>query len=198
MENKIRLKSYIPLLISLLFGLVLFFLVDDFVVTVAIKPLLKLVWFLSLVVRSIPQDVFWVGFILALLIMTLSGLRKGRKSSNSAIQSSTRKMGTVERWARLLDFAKESRYSKWRLSQQLRRLTQRILSPITAGGEVSKDLLGLELPMEIKEYFEADQPSGYSLMERLNPNRTTPTTGLELDPEMVIQYLEQYFKNNVN
>lgn len=189
MANKKRFKSYIPLFLSLLGGLILFFLVDDFVVTVIVLPLLRVFWFLSLVVQSIPQDIIWVGFILVMVIITFIRLRKEKKPRAPARQSPVRYSSTVERWARLLEFAQDSRYSKWRLAQQLKRLTQR-LHPSNQD-EITRDLSEMGLPPEIKAYFEAPQPSGYAFRGRFNPARKESETELSLDPEIVIQYLEK-------
>ena len=191
MVNKNQLKTYLPLIFSLLLGLVLFFLVDDFVREVLIKPILWLVWFLSLLIRSIPQGIFWVGLIVFMLVITLSSLMGRREADPRPRRHSTRKLGTVEKWARLLEFSRTSSYSKWRLSQRLRRLSQRILSPYNDRNQFSKRLPDFEPPEEIRLYFGAQQPSGYSIVERFNPGATSSNSDLDLDPEVVIQYLEK-------
>lgn len=191
MENKNQLKTYLPLIFSTLLGLVLFFLVNDFVREVLIKPILWLVWFLSLLIRSIPQGVFWVVFILIMLIITLSGLLGGGRKVSRTRKRPYRKLGSVEKWARLLENARTSAYSKWRLSQQLRRLSLQILAPANDHARLANRLSSLGLPEEIGLYFEAQQPSGYSFRERFNLGATPPSSDLNLDPEMVIQFLEE-------
>jgi hypothetical protein len=69
MAHKERLKAYIPLIITSLLTLVLFFLVDDFVARVLVQPVLDTLWFLSLAVRSIPQGVLWVAFLGLMVVM---------------------------------------------------------------------------------------------------------------------------------
>ena len=191
MVNKNQLKTYLPLIFSLMSELVLFFLVDDFVREVLIKPILWLVWFLSLLIRSIPQGIFWVGFILFMLIITLSSLVGREKADFRSKRQSTRKLGNVEKWARLIEFSKTSSYSKWRLSQRLRRLSQKILSPNNDHNPFANGVSDLEPPDEIRSYFEAQQPSGYSILDRFKPDAASSNGDLNLDPEVVIQYLEK-------
>jgi len=190
MVNKKGLKTYLPLFLSLLFGLVLFFVVDDFVIDVLVIPFLWMVWFLSLLVRSIPQGVFWVVFILFMFVLTLSNIRKGRVKEARTTRHLTRKLGKVEKWARLLESATTYPYSKWRLSQQLRRLTQRVLSPPHEYDQLGKPESDHQLPPPIKSYFEAEQPYGFSLMMRLGSRSTNTSKDLDLNPEEVIRFIE--------
>ena len=114
-----------------------------------------------------------------------------RKADPHPKRHSTRKLGNVEKWARLLEFSRTSSYSKWRLSQRLRRLSQKILSPYNDRDQFPKTLSSFEPPEEIKSYFEAQQPSGYSILKRFNSGATSSNSELNLDPEVVLQYLEK-------
>ena len=190
MVNKKGLKTYLPLFLSLIFGLVLFFVVDDFVIDVLVIPFLWMVWFLSLLVRSIPQGIFWVVFVLFMFVLTLSYIRKRRVKEARTTRRLTRKLGKVEKWARLLESAKTYPYSKWRLSQQLRRLTQRVLSPLHEYDRLGKPASDLQLPPPIKTYFEAEQPYGFSIMKRLGSRSTNTSKDLDLNPEEVIRFIE--------
>jgi energy-coupling factor transporter transmembrane protein EcfT len=191
MVNKKRLKPYIPLMISLLFGLVLFFLVEDFLVRVIVQPLLRVVWFVSLIVQNLPQGVLWGGFIFIMLIVTFASFTKGKKPDSLAWQTPTKNPGTVEIWARLLENAQISKYSKWRLAQKLKRLTQELLSPTDGDERVNIDLSELELPVEIRAYFEEQQPSSDSHRERGNQKNEEAEMALDLDPEVVLQHLKK-------
>jgi len=191
MVIKKRLKPYIPLITSLLFGLVLFFIVDDFVATVIILPLLRVIWFFSLIVQSLPQGVLWTGFIFVMLIITLTGLTKGKKTDKTTRRIPATNAGAVERWARLLENAQSSRYSKWRLAQKLKRLTQKLLSPIDQDEGLKYDISGLELPVEIRAYFEAQHPLNGSFGERLTQKSGETDMALDLDPEVVLYHLKE-------
>jgi hypothetical protein len=193
MENRKVLTRYIPLLLSLLAGLVLFFLVDDFFLKVVVRPLLWVVWFLSLLLQSVPQDVLWLFFILAMFLFSVASFRKEKASGPLARQVPSRKLGTVERWARWFEFSRTSRYSRWRLAQQLKRFTRSLFS--SSQHEIAADLSDLELPPEIRAYFNARQPSGVSLFSRFTQTTGEQRTGLDLDPEVIIQYLERQVRS---
>jgi hypothetical protein len=192
MVIKKNIKPYIPLIFSLLLALVLFFIVEDFVKTVIVRPLLYVIWFFSLIVQSIPQAAIWIGFILLMLLFTYASLTK-KKTSRLATraQSLTRELSPIERWARLFENAQISSLSKWRLSQELKRSTKNILSPNMDAEDKKGDLTSLDLPAEISAFFEARQPSN----KRLKAMIEETETALDLDPEVVIQYLEEQLRS---
>jgi hypothetical protein len=191
MVNKKRLKPYIPLMISLFLGLVLFFVVEDFLVKVIVQPLLRVIWFVSLIVQSLSQGVLWAGFIFIMLIITYASFTKVKKPGSPTWQTPTKNAGTVERWARLLENAQISKHSKWRLAQKLKRLTQKLLSPTDGDESANIDISELELPVEIRAYFEVQQPSSNSHGERLNQKSEETEMALDLDPEVVLQHLKK-------
>jgi len=191
MVIKKRLKPYIPLLISLLLGLFLFFLVDDFIVNIIILPFLKVIWFFSLIVESLPQAVLWIGYVFVMLIITLNNLTKGMKTIKTTRSIPRINERAVERWARLLENAQGSRYSKWRLAQELKRLTLKLSSPIDQEEGFGYDISGLELPVEIRAYFEAHHPFNDTIVERLNKKSREADVALDMDPEVVLQYLKE-------
>lgn len=192
MVNKKNIKPYIPLILSLLLALVLFFIVEDFIKTVIIKPLLYVFWFLSLIVQSIPQEAIWIGFILGLLFFSFVSLVKEKPSRLSArSRSLTRNLSPIDKWVRLFENAQISSWSKWRLSQELKRLTWDLLAPTMGVEDKRMDLADLNLPSEISAFFETRQPYNRRLNEMVE--KTDPA--LELDPELVIQYLEERLKS---
>lgn len=188
MVHKNRLKAYIPLIFSAIFGLVLFFLVDNFVVKVLVQPLLGLVWLLSLVLRSLPQGVLWAGFVILMLVVILNSFKKQQKTYHSAWQPGVRNAGPVETWAKLLESSQDSWYAKWRLSKELRHLSRSLLSPASEDETPRVDLSELELPAEIWDYFDAQNPANVPRAKRSNQDLQT-YQALSLDPEVVLQYL---------
>jgi len=192
MVNKKKLTPYIPLILSLLLALVLFFIVEDFVKMVVVRPLLYVIWFVSLIMQSIPQEAIWIGFILLMLLLTYASLTK-EKTPRLPIRTLplTRKLSPFERWARLFENAQNSSLSKWRLSQELKHLTRNVISPNLDPEDNSRDLSSLDLPAEIRAFFEAQQPSN----KRLSAIHDESETALDLDPEVVIQYLEERLRS---
>jgi len=192
--NSKQLKPFIPLILSLLLALVLVFIVEDFVQTVIVAPLLYAIWFVSLIVRSLPQGVLWAGFIFVMLIVSFANLPKGKTPGSSTWHPPARKSGQVERWTQLLENTQRTRFSKWRLAQELKRLARNLQSPLDGEGWRSVDRVDLELPSEITAFFEARQPSHYPFWKRLISASEETETALDLDPEVVIQFLEERLK----
>lgn len=192
MVNKARLKSFIPLILSLLLGLVLVVLVEDFVAAVIVQPLLRVFWFISLIVQSISQGVLWFGFILILLIVTLASFRKKSVPNPLTWHPPPKNTGSVEQWAKLLDSSRLSNYTKWRLAQKLKRLTREFLTAIDIDDDAGDDLTDLEIPVEIKKYFEAQLLPQVSRRKWFfKRKREKSERALDLDPEVVLQYLKE-------
>jgi len=191
--NSNRIKPYILLVFTIFLALVLFFLVRDFLRTVIIGPLLYVIWFVTLIAESIPQGVIWAGFILVMMIFAFVSLRKREPEISPAGQPSSRNSGQVEKWARLLEFAKKDRFTKWRLANELKRLTRKLLSPLDDSELIQNHP---EIPAEIIAFFEAQQPTKRPFWEWLNSNTTGETeTALDFDPEVVIEFLEKRLKS---
>jgi hypothetical protein len=189
-----QIKPFIPLIISLLLALVLFFLVKDFVQTVILRPLLYAFWFVFLIIESIPQGVIWAGIILIMLWVAIASIRKEEPEKFPNRGLPIRNAGQVGKWARLLDYTKNDRFTKWLLAQELNRLTLKLL---TLSDDTKKRHYQdrLDLPEKISAYFESQQPSTATFWERWNKqNIDEIETGLDLDPEVVIQYLEKRLK----
>ena len=83
-----------------------------------------------------------------------------------------------------------SPFSKWRLANELKRLTQKLLSPTDQ--EVNFNNLDFKLPSDIEAYFESQQPTKVPFWDWLNDHTIEKNESLlDLDPEIVIQYLEK-------
>lgn len=191
MVNKKRLRPFIPLMISLLLGLVLFTLVEGFVVEVIIQPLLHVIWFVSLIVDSLPQGFLWIGFIIVMMIVTYGSFKERGKPRSYTWDTPIKNIGAVESWAQILDRSQNSKYSKWRLAQKLKHLTQELLAPIDITESASNGISKLELPVDIRAYFEGKLPSRVSFLERLKQKGEESEIVLDLDSEVVLQYLKK-------
>jgi hypothetical protein len=186
-----QIRPFIPLILTLLLALVLFFLVEDFLRSVLIGPLLYVAWLVSLVAESLPHTVIWAGFLLVMLIIAFASLRNEKQEEYYVRQLPSRNTGSVKKWANLLDNAQKDRFTKWRLANELKRLTRRLISNPESEESVHDQYL-LELPEEITAYFEAQQPTRIPFREWLsNYHSDEPDSPLDLDPEVVIQYLEK-------
>lgn len=187
-----KVKPFIPLIISLLLAFILYLLVEDFLRTVIIGPLLYVIWFVSLIVESLPQGVIWAGFILVMLFIAFASLGGGKVEQPPASQPPWKYSGQVQKWARLLDH--KDKFTRWRLATELKRLTRKLLSP-SDDLETNNTQDHPELPTAINSYFEAQQPTKTPFWDWINnKNDERSEDALDLDPEVVIQYLEEQLK----
>lgn len=189
-------NRFLPLILSLLLAAVLVFLVEDFVRQVIVTPLLYASWFVTLVLGSLPQWVFWVAFVVIALIIARKSLAGGTTARQRVWAPPASSLGPVVTWAALLDRAKTQDYARWRLAQGLKRLTQDILAL-----EKRSDFYGREeqwknsktiLPSAIETYFEAPPPEFKPLFRLWHRGRTgSHSAALDLAPETVVKYLEE-------
>jgi len=187
-----RLKAYIPLIVTSILALALYFWVDNFVVEVLIQPVLGLFWFLSLLVRSIPQGILWAVFLLVMALVVGSGLRRGASVPLPAWQSGSRSAGRVEDWARRLESAQKSVYARWRLAMEMRQLTRELLSPFEGEERVRLSLADLDLPEEMRAYLDAGNPAGLRRgRRRRRSSEADQADPLDLDPGMVVDFLRE-------
>jgi hypothetical protein len=186
MDNPKFTSPIIPILISIFLAVILFWITENFVRTVVIMPLLKVLWFVYLVFNSIPQGAVWTGMILLLVVLSMISIpnRLARKKSRNTAASPRK--GPVERWVQMIDNGQRNPFSKWLLAKELKRLSRKLLSSSDSLGSRPKDFNDLALPGEIEAFFNVSQPAGdqdgFSL---------TSENALDLDPEVVIQYLEK-------
>lgn len=188
-------NRFLPLILALASAACLAYLVKDFIRDVIVLPLLYVFWYLTLFLRSLPQFLFWAIFILVALIMALRSLSRERDERGSKIEPPALG-GPVAVWSRLIHHAEAGGYSRWQLSQSLARLTWELVGDgerLTTQQIDTRLRRGeLDLPPEIRAYFQAGmapyQPIS-RLKRRLLGNHTN--TPLDLNPEQVIQYLEE-------
>jgi energy-coupling factor transporter transmembrane protein EcfT len=185
-----KIKPIIPLVLLLLLGIFLFIVVEDFVQSVIVVPLLYIIWFVTLVIESLPQGSIWFGFVLVLLIFAYLSLRSKNTNERTYHPSLSYKTGPVEKWARLLENAEMDTFTKWRLANQLKRFNRRLVS--VDKPEKSNNLLDDEkIPADILSFYEAKAPTRIPFWEWLNTNEESLDPALDLDPELVIEYLEK-------
>jgi hypothetical protein len=187
-------RRFIPLLLFLVLAFVLVFVVDDFVQRVIVAPILRAAWFVTVVVTSLPQFIFWGIFIVAALIIAARSIGREKTFRPRPGRAPASQRGPVASWFSLLERAKTQEFSRWRLAQAIRKLTLDIRSPneSTNQHQIEEVSSGWTLPPEIDAYFGAPMPSYQRLPRfwgRLRVKGTT--TALGLDPEKVIEYLEK-------
>lgn len=154
-------------------------------------------WFGRLLLASLPQAVLWSCFLaLALFLAGTSLFRPGRLRLRFRAEG-TRQQGRLESWVRLLRQAAQEDYYKWRLAQRIRELA---LETLAQGEQISPKqvrqrlLAGqLALPPEIEAYLQASlKPLSQFAAPRFFFRTRAPASPLQLEPERIIQFLEDY------
>ena len=189
------MKRFVPLIVILVLALALAFLLDDFVRQVIVGPLLYALWIGGLILRSLPQFVFWGLFVLVALIIVVRSLDRDFSVQRRRRRGGRITRGYVASWQRQLRQADAQPYFRWRLARSLAKLSQEIMAPtdpVNPDERQSQAEMMAALPPEIAAYFQAEvprEPAVISRWYRRQPERTS--TALDLDPGMVVDYLEK-------
>ncbi|MCB0167373.1 MAG: hypothetical protein KDI79_24300 [Anaerolineae bacterium] len=168
-----------------------------FVREVVVIPLLYLLWIGRFVLSAVPHSALWGCYVaVLLLLMSVSLLsRKPKKPRtrppNAAIE------GRVAGLAHLVHQAEHDDYFKWRLAQQLQKLSVDTIAYHTGQSipEIRRQLQQgrLDLPAELQAYFEAGlKPLGSLAVPRKRFLTNRPATALDLEPATVVRFLEGF------
>ena len=159
-----------------------------------IQPLLYALWFGGLVLSSLHQSVFWGLLLLVALVLILRSLGRGESAPATVPEKRYPSQGHVRRWMGLLERAENQRFARWNLAQSLRKLAQDTLNPDERQGR-GKRFPNFEqsLTPDIADYFNAKLPpaQGFSLFQRLQAKPTHSSHPLDMDPEVVVAFLEK-------
>jgi hypothetical protein len=188
-------KRFVPLVIFGVFAVVLYFLIEDFVQQMIVKPVLHVAWLVVFVLENLPQALFWLAFIIIAIIIARKSFARSSANRSSGQQTPVVHHGPVATWSGLLERAQTRDFSRWRLAQAMRSLTRDVLTPNQDLGaeqlEATDDRPVIVLPAEIEAYFSAPVPR-YKRFGwlRVRSRGTEASQGLDLDPERVVEYLE--------
>jgi len=180
------------LLVALLLSPVLRGLVRDIIVV----PVLYVFWIGRFIVEAIPQSGLWSCFLIVTLIILSIGIVGKRRTKRDPPPLKQAYKGHVDGWARLLRRAEQDDYYKWRLAQQLQKLTLQAIA--NNNGQSLKETRQqlrrgeLDMPPEIEAYFQASLQSLGNLSRRKRfPGSKTAPSALDMDPVRIVQYLEE-------
>jgi hypothetical protein len=193
-------KPLIVVSLILLFSIPLALLLHEFTREVLLSTLIRLSWYARLYIDSLPQPIIWAVFIAIAIVIAARSLLKRRSTSEMTSEAAKVRMGRVNNLMQAISRTSDGLYFKWRLAQHLLGLT---LEAIAYGERTSPNMVrerlksgGLDVPSEIEAYLLAGMTPVLStqanLITRLK-NAIFPThqiTPLDLDPERVIQFLE--------
>jgi hypothetical protein len=188
-------RRFLPLAASLLLTIVLVFVVEDFMRQVIVDPLLQVAWFITLVLGSIAQEIYWAIFIVLAFFIARKSLVKGKTLRRGSPTLKTSNQGPVATWSALLERAEEQTFSRWRLAQAFRKLTRDLFSPNENHNLHRPDdweHVKSTLPPEILDYLESPLPSYRGIVRFWSRRRADRlATVLDLDPEIIVTYLEE-------
>jgi hypothetical protein len=184
-------NRWLPLVISLCVAGVLALVVDDFVYSILVAPLLYVFWFVTLVLSNLSQVVYWVALIVVALVVAARSTPRAKTARRKKQVNLVENQGAVATWARLLQGAAKSEFFKWRLAQALRRFAQDLLFPSKREryGKRERPRLPSDLPPEIEAYFQVRMPGTRPVLWFWRRASQRPAA-LDLDPETVVVYLE--------
>ncbi|MFZ1752095.1 MAG: hypothetical protein WBO46_00045 [Caldilineaceae bacterium] len=186
------MRRYLPLALVLLITAILVISLDNFLQEMVIQPILFTLWFVGLVLSSLHQSVFWGVLLFVALVLILRSLGRSERLPKTVPEKRYPSQGQVRRWMGLLERAENQRFARWNLAQSLRKLTQDILSP-DERRDKQRAPIELTLPSDIADYFDAKLPPAQSLglRQRLQTKPSQPSHPLDLDPEVVVDFLER-------
>ena len=172
---------------------------QEFIGEVIVSPLLYIFWFGYLIFETIPQVVIWGLFIFLALLMSGRSLFRGLAPSRPARHRPTENKGRIESWQKLIEAAQRKTYYRWQLAQPLRELTLNILAHHQHQEleQIQQRLREerLELPPEINNYLQASIVSfSHFVVPTPGYGSKPPVSPLELEPERIIQFLEDKFE----
>ncbi|MDE0527803.1 MAG: hypothetical protein OXH85_03825 [Truepera sp.] len=195
-EPRATWHRLLPLVAVLVGTFVLAILVQGFVERVIVEPALYLTWIVSLLLRSVPEPLFWLLFVLLVLVVAVRSLRLWTVRGREGRRAGETVYGPVGRRARLLQNATSPGYSRWRLARELGRLAGELAWP-GRGFSAERQRAWLTdpssgIPPEIAAYFLAglDPYRPVHLPWYRRGVRRAPSP-LDLDPGEVMGFLEE-------
>jgi hypothetical protein len=172
----------------------------DVVREVIVIPLLYVLWMGRLLLRSVPQALFWFAFVIVAFFLVLGSLVRGWRSPPEPHSVGRRFPGQVSVWAKRIRLMAAGGYTGWYFGQHVEKLIVTVLAyrerlntretrrRIRAGD--------LEVPPEVQAYFcivlmpsRRRWPLGLLSRFRFRPRKGAqgmPSSGLE----RVVGFLE--------
>ena len=151
----------LPLVVLLMFGL------RDFVRDALAPPLSYMIWFVDIIVRTIPQTLFWAGLLIIILIIAMRSLDRERRPSPAAPgKSPFPARGRIAVWAERVNMLLRGKYSRHRFGYFIGKLILDVMAheERLSYRDVERRLQqsDMEVPPAVRDY----------LISRLRPAHT--------------------------
>lgn len=176
-------------------GLLLSPVFQRFIREAVVIPLLYLIWIARFFLSAVPHSALWSCYVVFLLLVMGLSLVTGRRKKRTLLQPDPDNRGRLENLADLIRQAEQDDYFKWRLAQQLQKLSLEMIAFQTGQSTdaVRQQLRQgtLAVPAELQRYFAAGlKPLGSVVAPRSRFSTRRTATALDLDPAQVVQFLE--------
>jgi hypothetical protein len=197
-----RLKKLLPILVgtvSLSLAVLLAYLLKDTIRHFLIAPLFYVYRFFRILYEAMPQVVWWIAFLVIIVLLAIRSLLRNLKISPLREQPiQTDRLSRARAWRHWLEISEQGDYSRWLLARNMAKLALEMLAHQERQSlDETRQLIRagkIRLPADVQAYFQVglDAPSFRHYSEFLTLLRSTRSASpLDLDPEIVIQYLEE-------
>lgn len=173
------------------------YLLQDLVRDYLLTPVVFAYRILRLLVNALPQGIFWALFVIIGVLIALNSLYLKTQTSREVSKSREKVESRAWQFSKWITGAPKSEYSRWMLARQLSALACEVLM---YRQRLSADEVAIyvrrnqgKIPAKVRDYILAgiEVPSfrHYSEMAQ-QLRRDFKDSPLDLDPEVVIAYLE--------
>jgi len=189
MKDRLLPLGFILLLAGLLAPIL-----RDFMREIIVIPLLYAFWWGRFLSETIPQASCWGVFCLVAALIASRSLLKQPRSKLTTEAPELPQPGRVESWVKLLQQATQEDYYKWRLARRLREVTTAMLADEQrlSPKQINQQLRAgsLDIPPDIQQHLQASLISFPHLLKPRPRFRSGAQGALDLEPERVVQFLE--------
>lgn len=163
-----------------------------------ILPLAQLFWWLRAFYRAIPQVVYWVILVVALIYLLISTVVAHLPEIQGPRNSRGFRIGEVQQVSFWLTHSRRGIFSRWRVANLLGNIALEILSSRSDVGRHGQRLSGpgWDPPREVQDYLEAALTTNYADYPRRGVFSREPHTPFDSNPGQIVDYLETFLEDN--
>ena len=187
----------LPLVVLLMFGL------RDFVRDALALPLSHMIWFVDIIVQTVPQTWFWAGLLIVVLIMAMRSLDRERRPAPAAPgKSPYPARGRIAVWAERINMLLRGKYSRNRFGYFIGKLILDVMAHEERLNyrDVERRLQqsDIDAPPDVRDYLlsrlrpshtEA-RPKFFTRLKRFLGLEKQLTAQLDAELETIITFLE--------
>jgi len=196
-----RWVSRIVVILVFVLALFLAYLLKDFFGKYILEPMILLYRISLLIIKALPQAIWWGIFVFVLGLLTLQIFRPKVNPVIRKRQVEDERISRARFWTRMTGLETHGDYSKWLLSRQAAKLVVEIIAHqerLTLGQACNYiQEKKITLPADIRDYVEIGLNiptfNQYSEMYSTQGPNMSPLP-LDLDPEILVEYLENRIK----